>query len=61
MTIAKLIVSAGLMGIVVWYTNTQAHFIVAILAGALVYIGMLFVTRTITKQQLREGLRLISN
>ena len=47
------------MGAVVWYINIRHHFVFAIFIGAMVYPVMLFVTRAVTKRQLREAVIMI--
>jgi len=54
-----LIISAGVMGLAVWYVNIHWHYMLAIVSGALVYPFMLFVTKSLTKNQIQEALLLI--
>lgn len=58
-TLVQLAISGGVMGSIVWYVNSNVHFIYAIMVGALIYPLMLFATRTITKAQLAEAVQLI--
>lgn len=58
-TTLQLVVSVVVMGIFVWRVNALSHFTVAILTGAVVYPVMLFATRAVTAQQLREAWLLI--
>lgn len=58
-SIMQLAVSAFVMGLVVWFVNTLSHFTIAILAGMTVYPTALFLTRGLTRAQLREALALI--
>lgn len=58
-TLCQLIVATAVMGVTVWYVNLMSHFTVAILAGAVVYPLMLLATRTVTRQQLQEAIRLV--
>ena len=51
--------AAVVMGAVVWYINIRHHFVFAIFIGAMVYPVMLFVTRAVTKRQLREAVIMI--
>ena len=51
--------AAVVMGAVVWYINIRHHFVFAIFIGAIVYPVMLFVTRAVTKRQLREAVIMI--
>jgi O-antigen/teichoic acid export membrane protein len=55
----QLLVSVIVMGFSVWFINTLSHFTVAILVGAVVYPVMLFVTRALTRGQLREAAMLV--
>ncbi len=55
-TFIQLLVSASVMGVFVWYINKLSNFILAILVGAVVYPFMLFITRAVTKRQLREAI-----
>jgi len=58
-SVVQLIVASGIMGMSVWYINQYYHYGIAILAGAIVYPVMLFVTRAITKEQIKEAILLI--
>lgn len=51
--------SAVIMGFVVWYINQHFYFGMAILVGAIIYPIMLFVTRAITKSQVKEAVLLL--
>lgn len=55
----QLLVSVIVMGLLVWFVNTKVHFVWAILAGALVYLVMLFITRAVTREQIKEAYLLI--
>jgi O-antigen/teichoic acid export membrane protein len=55
----KVLLSAIIMGILVWYVNIYMHFVFSIFAGILVYPAMLFLTETINKSQVREAISLI--
>ncbi|MFZ2189806.1 MAG: flippase [Candidatus Magasanikiibacteriota bacterium] len=54
-----LFISAVVMGLAVWYVNMYWHYIFAIVAGTIVYSVMLFVTKSITRNQIQEALLLI--
>jgi O-antigen/teichoic acid export membrane protein len=58
--LVQVILSAGVMGLAVWYTNLHFHYIIAILIGGIVYVALLFVFRVITKEQLKEAYLLIN-
>lgn len=58
-TILQLILAVGVMGGLVYLVNQHAHFIFAIATGAIVYPVMLFVTRAVTRNQLKEAMMLI--
>lgn len=58
-TVFQLAVSAGVMGGAVWFVNRLSHFTIAIAAGAVVYVVMLFVTRALTHGQLKEAIALV--
>ena len=60
-TIIQLVVASGVMGIVAWFINREMNFVFAVVGGGLVYVGMLFITRTITKEQIGEALRLLKS
>jgi len=55
----SLLFSALIMGIVVWAVSLKVHYLVAIVVGGVVYSAMLFLTRSITKEQVGEALSLI--
>jgi O-antigen/teichoic acid export membrane protein len=54
-TLFRVAISAGIMGVLVSFVNISYHFTVAILTGIIIYPIMLFVTKAITKRQLREA------
>ena len=54
-----LFFSAAVMGLVVWAVNVKWHYLLAIPAGALTYALMLFLTRSITKNQIIEAIGLL--
>lgn len=58
-TILQLAIATFVMGLAVYYTNLNYHYTVAILAGAITYPIMLFVTRSITKEQIVEAVQLV--
>jgi O-antigen/teichoic acid export membrane protein len=58
-TILQLILSSSLMGLAVWFVNSQVHFIFAVLTGVAIYPLMLFLTRAVTKENMREAYILI--
>ncbi|KKQ80071.1 MAG: Polysaccharide biosynthesis protein [Parcubacteria group bacterium GW2011_GWC2_38_7] len=51
---AKTAVGAGAMGLVIQLLITRIHFIVLIFIGAVIYFGVLFLLRGITRQDLNE-------
>ncbi len=55
----RLLLAAGVMGLVVWQVNATTHVLVAIAAGAAIYPTMLFWTRVITVQEMREAWALV--
>ncbi len=55
----QVAVSGIIMGVFVWYIDNLAHFAVAILGGAVVYPAMLFATRAVTMEQVREAVTLV--
>ena len=55
----QIFISAIVMGLVVYFINQISHYTVAILIGAAIYPIMLFVTRAITTEQLKEALVLV--
>lgn len=57
--VVQIGVSAAVMGAVVWLVHQHVHFTISILAGAVVYICMLFVTRAITRSDLAEACALV--
>jgi len=57
--VVQIGVAVGVMGFVVWYTNIYINFVSAIVLGAVVYPVMLFVTRGVTKEQLKEAILLV--
>ncbi|MBI2436354.1 MAG: flippase [Candidatus Magasanikbacteria bacterium] len=59
-TILQLIFSVVVMGVLVWYTNVQWNFVVASIVGVMTYVCMLFVTKTVTKKQIRELVTIIT-
>lgn len=58
-SLLQAFVSAVVMGLCVHFINQISHYTIAILAGAVVYPVMLFVTRAITVGQLKEALVLV--
>jgi len=58
-TVFQLMIASIVMGGLVWRTNSQFHFIFAIIVGALVYPIMLFATGAITREQLKEAMQLV--
>lgn len=58
-TVFQLILATVVMGVFVWYTSTVAHFTVAIAVGAAIYTVMLFATKTVTRTQLVEAIKLV--
>lgn len=58
-TLMRLFISAGIMGMLVWAVNQEWHWLFAIAVGAAVYPIMLFLTRTVTREQVREAVQLI--
>ena len=58
-TLAQIAVSGVIMGAMVWYIDKLAHYLVAILVGAVVYPAMLFATGAITRQQMREAMAMV--
>ncbi len=60
-SLIQITFSAGVMGIIVWFTNQYIHLVPAILIGMIVYPLMLFITRAITKIQLKEAFALLKS
>jgi len=58
-TLLQLIIAAGVMGLGVWYINLNFHWGLAILAGAIIYPLMLIITRSVTKEQIKEAFVLV--
>jgi len=56
----QLFVTLFVMYAITWLIDIYFGFIVALFVGGLTYIVMLFVTRTITKKQILEMMRLTS-
>ncbi len=50
----RLFISAGVLGLAVGLVNLKYHWSLAIVVGAVVYFAMLFITRTITIEQVKE-------
>lgn len=55
----KILLSALVMGGVVWYVNSFFHFAFAIAAGVVFYPIMLFFTRAVTTSQVKEMIRIV--
>lgn len=55
----QILLAAGVMGMVVYQVNLFGNYLVAVLAGAIVYSAMLFLTRAMTIQQLKEAVQII--
>lgn len=53
-TFGQILFSATVMGAAVYYINFFVHFTVAIVAGAVVYVTFLFLTRALTKTDIGE-------
>lgn len=58
-TAFQVSISVLVMGLAVWYSNIGLHFGISIVIGALVYPMMLFITRTVTKNDIEELVGLI--
>jgi len=58
-TFLQIFLSAAVMGVSVWYVNKFVYFGVAIIIGAIVYMLMIFLTRTITKSQINEAVLML--
>jgi len=58
-TFFQILFSAVGMAVVVYLVNTQVNFFYAILAGAITYPVLLFVTRSVRMAELREAVSLI--
>lgn len=50
-----ILLSALMMSIVVWYTNIYLHYLLAIIIGGVCYLVMLIITKSITKNQIKES------
>lgn len=59
-TVAQVGGSVAIMGVAVYYMKFFAHFTIAILVGAVVYIAMLFLTRTVTQAEISEVKQLLN-
>ncbi len=57
-TLAQLLIAVVVMGVAVWYTRSIG-LVPAIVAGALVYLVMLFVTGAVNRRQLTEVVNLV--
>ncbi|MBT3949003.1 oligosaccharide flippase family protein [Candidatus Parcubacteria bacterium] len=57
--IARLALSAGVMGAAVWYTNIHMGLVFAIFVGLISYPVMLFITRAVTRKQFDEMVSLV--
>lgn len=55
----RILLSAAAMGWIVYMVNTQTSFLLAIVAGAMSYPILLFVTKTITIQQVKDAKKLV--
>ncbi|MBI5222266.1 MAG: oligosaccharide flippase family protein [Candidatus Magasanikbacteria bacterium] len=55
----QILLAAGVMGAVVYQVNLWSNYLIAILAGAVVYSAMLFVTRAIDIAQLKEAIHMV--
>lgn len=53
-SLVRLLAASGVMGAAVWYTNSTAHFAVAIAVGALVYAAGVVVFRVFTITDIRR-------
>lgn len=60
-TMFRLMLAAGIMGLGVWWVNQLSNFVLAILAGAVIYPVSVFVIRAIKKEELRNLLLIIRN
>lgn len=56
---AQISLAAVVMGAVVYQVNLWSNYLVAILAGAPIYIMMLFATRAINRGQLKDAVQLV--
>ena len=55
----SLLFSALIMGLAVWAVNLKTHYLLAIMVGVLAYPAMLFITKSITINQIKEAFLLI--
>lgn len=53
-TLFQVCVSAGLMGFGVWWINQLTNFVIAILAGAVIYILLIFVVKIMRREELKD-------
>lgn len=57
----KILFSSLVMGILVWYVNIHVHFVISIIAGAILYPTMLFVTRAVTVAQIKNMIKFVKS
>ena len=57
--VMQLVVSTVAMGVAVWYTDVYMNFIAAIIVGAAVYTGMLYVTKIVRIEQFKEMMTML--
>lgn len=55
----RIAFSGFVMGVAVWFASLYLHVLFSIVIGALVYIAMLFISRSVTKLEVRELVSLI--
>lgn len=55
----QILSAVVVMGIVVYQTNLWSNYLVAVFVGALIYPAMLFITRAMTFDQLKEAIQIV--
>ena len=58
-TFVRVMLCGMAMGLIVYMVNVYSNIAVAIVVGAAVYTGMVFVTRLITKAEILEAVKMI--
>ncbi|MBI5254421.1 polysaccharide biosynthesis C-terminal domain-containing protein, partial [Candidatus Falkowbacteria bacterium] len=53
-TVLQIALSAGVMGLVVYQINQLSNFIIAILVGGVIYCAMVFITRVVRVEDIRN-------
>lgn len=58
-TVGQVSIAAGIMGLIVYYSNLHVHFTLSIMLGIVSYAILIYIFRIVTTSQLREAFSLV--